>query len=239
MEIADDRGESHIEEYMKVGFPVVEGWCHQTLADVAGHIDRYQRQSGARGGIAEVGVHHGKFLMLLNSFCDKTEESYAIDLFEHQELNVDHSGSGSLQVLKQNLSKYDRHSGANIKVISGDSLTLDFKGHIQHPVRMFSVDGGHTVEHTISDLRNAHASIHPNGIVILDDILNSHWLGVIEGAVLFLRNRPTLIPVAIGFNKLFLANFSYAQTYRELFSRHQSVTKYPVAFCGSDLVALG
>jgi hypothetical protein len=234
-----DRGANHIDWYMQFGFPAVEGWCHPLLADFAKLIDQHQQQSGISGGVAEVGVHHGKLLMLLNSFCSNKEKSYAIDVFARQELNVDHSGSGSQQIFQENLQKYDRHSGSNVSIVADDSLTLNFEKTVQAPVRMFSVDGGHTAEHTISDLKNAQSCIHPNGVVILDDILNHHWLGVIEGALHFLNSRPTLVPVAIGVNKLFLTNFSYADNYRALFRGHPAATKFPVRFCGFDIVALG
>ena len=105
--------------------------------------------------------------------------------------------------------KYDLHKGNNVKIISGDSTDpklnlVDTIG--KGAIRFVSIDGGHTVEHTINDLKIAAELINNQGVVILDDILNHHWLGVIEGAISYLNTSPTLIPFAIGHNKLFLAN---------------------------------
>ena len=230
---------NYLQQYMNTGFAQVEGWCPELLAPVVAAIDAHQKSRDVSGGSAEVGVHHGKMFMMINSICGSAEKSYAIDVFENQELNIDCSGQGSLSIFKSNLQKYDRHQGANVSILTADSLTANFDHLIDQPVRIFGIDGGHTVEHTISDLKKAQTRLHAEGVVILDDILTHHWLGVVEGTVKFLQTHPTLVPVALGFNKLFLVNLSYAEKYRELFRGFPNVTKYPVPFCGHDLVALG
>jgi hypothetical protein len=229
---------NYLQHYMDTGFSQVQGWCSDTLASLIAAIDTHQKSRGVHGGIAEIGVHHGKLFIMLNSVCDADEKSYAIDVFDNQELNIDNSGSGSLAIFKDNLQAYDRHQGANVSIISADSVTANLSELIDQPVRLFGIDGGHTAEHTISDLKKAQSRLHPEGVIVLDDILNYHWLGVIEGTITFLRTQPTLVPVAIGLNKLFLVNLSFAEKYRELFRGHPMMTKYPVKFCGHDVVAL-
>jgi hypothetical protein len=204
---------NYLQRYMDTGFSQVQGWCSDTLASLIATIDTHQKSRGVHGGMAEIGVHHGK-------------------------LFIDNSGSGSLAIFKDNLQAYDRHQGANVSIISADSVTANLSELIDQPVRLFSIDGGHTAEHTISDLKKAQLRLHPEGVIVLDDILNYHWLGVIEGTITFLRTQPTLVPVAIGLNKLFLVNLSFAEKYRELFRGHAMMTKYPVKFCGHDVVAL-
>lgn len=190
------------------------------------------------GGVAEIGVHHGKFFLLLNSTTFENEQSYAIDVFERQELNIDQSGSGNLQVFERNLRNFDAHYGKNVMVLSEDSTDPALVAKIQKRVRFFSVDGGHTAEHTISDLIFAQKSIIPQGVVILDDILNSHWLGVIEGAIRYLLTKPTLIPFAIGYNKLLLANISYATRYYKLMAASSLCVKADVEFCGHKVISM-
>ena len=50
----------------------------------------------------------------------------------------------------------------------------------------------------------------PEGIVILDDILNQGWTGVVTGACEFFSSNLSekLVPFAIGFNKLFCCHFT-------------------------------
>ena len=222
----------------KSNFEKIEGWCSARLFDVFSDIVREIGEPDR--GVAEIGVHHGKFFMLLNSLTTGKSPSYAIDIFEQQSLNIDYSGSGNLKKFQNNLKKFDRHKGANVKIISGDSTdtSLNLRDVIGLGTLSFmSVDGGHTAEHTISDLVLAQDLISNSGLVILDDVLNAHWLGVIEGACIYLQSYPCLVPVAIGDNKLFLAKLSFRNFYLEVFRRMSLVTK-EVEFFGHRLIAL-
>lgn len=227
-----------IATYMQEGFDQIEGWCSPYVADMVGIVDTFQRGLGFAGGVAEVGIHHGKLFLMLNAACEQSERSFAVDLFERQDLNVDYSGQGSRAQFESNLRRFDRHGGSNVTIVAGDSTTADAQRRIDRPVRLFSVDGGHTVEHTLSDLALAQRCIVPAGVVILDDILNHHWLGVIEGAMRFLMHRPLLVPFAIGHNKMLLANLPYARRYFDLFAASPLCTKPGVEFLGYRLVAM-
>jgi hypothetical protein len=228
----------HLDRYIATGFKTVEGWCSSFLADFCKLIDGHQRERGVEGGIAEIGVHHGLFFILLNSLCEPAHPSWAIDLFDKQDLNIDHSGQGSRGQFLSKLDTSDRFKGAKVQIIVCDSTTARLTDIIRTPVRMRSVDGGHTAEHTISDLKAAQSVLHPEGVVILDDSLNHHWLGVIKGCVVFLLSKPTLVPFAIGHNKLFLCKLSHAHRYAALFAASPFMTKPKLRFAGRDLVAL-
>jgi hypothetical protein len=109
-------------------------------------------------------------------------------------------------------------------IISGDSTDkrLQLINQIgPGSVRFFSIDGGHTAAHTLNDLQIANECISNEGIVILDDIMNPWWSGVIEGFVKFLQSSPTLVPVAMGHNKLYLSKISYQKYYTETFENLQ------------------
>lgn len=229
---------THLDKYMSSGFDAVEGWCSPNLSDICKLIDTHQQERGVTGGIAEIGVHHGRFFILLNALTKPGETSFAIDIFDDQSLNIDYSGLGSKSIFLSNLDKHDRHAGNNVVLIAADSTTTQLAALIKPPVRIFSVDGGHTAEHTIADLKSAQSASHAEGVVILDDILNTHWLGVIEGCMHFLLSRPTLVPFAIGHNKLLMSNLSHAERYATLFRNSSLASKPRVRFMGWDLVAL-
>ena len=101
-------------------------------------------------------------------------------------------------------------------------------------MRYISVDGGHTKVHALNDLRLAEKYIADGGVVILDDILHPHWLGVMDGLVEYLSTHPTLVPFAIGHNKLFLCKYSYHKKYLETAQKSSSATKL-VEFMGHKL----
>ena len=103
------------------------------------------------------------------------------------------------------------------------------------PVRLFSVDGGHTADITASDLALAEASLCAGGVVILDDFFNEAWPGVSEGAARYLASGASqLVPVAIGGNKfLFSNNAELAARYRD------ALRALPDSYVVTDQTAFG
>jgi hypothetical protein len=216
MEIANQ----NLRRYREAGFDKVEGWCAPVLFYVIDLLDAATMNK--QGGVCEIGVHHGKFYLLLNQVSSPDARSYAIDVFDQQVLNVDHSGLGNRAKFEQHLTKYDAHQGRNTTIIAADSTDTGVQlSSLIKPgsIRFFSVDGSHTVEHTIYDLQTANMLTHNEGVVILDDFTNANWLGVMEGAMRFLSTKPTLVPFAVGGNKMLLCKLAYQQAYFELISR--------------------
>lgn len=218
------------DNFLKNGFKSVPGWV---LADLPEFLrilkDVPWNQSG---GVAELGVYMGRFFLLLRSMLDKSEPSYGIDIFEDQDLNLDFSGTDKArqEIFADYINKYDAFGGKDIQIIKGDSTSSKTHAELDAAIpagsiRFFSVDGGHTKIHTLNDLRLAEKYIADGGVVILDDILHPHWLGVMDGLVEYLSNHPTLVPFAIGHNKLFLCKFSYHQKYLDVASKSKSATK--------------
>ncbi|MEJ7832845.1 MAG: hypothetical protein WKF79_08035 [Nocardioides sp.] len=75
-----------------------------------------------------------------------------------------------------------------------------------------SIDGGHTAEVTRHDLRLAEACVGERGLVVLDDLLNPHWMGVLSGLASYLTAEHRLIPLAFSPNKLYLATSEESAT---------------------------
>lgn len=200
-------------EYYKKNFDSVEGWANRRLFGV---IDTLAECGINRtGGIAEIGVHHGKFYIMLNHVTQPTEVSFAIDVFGMQHLNIDNSGMGDRYMFEQNLKQYDIHKGENTKILEMDSLSLT-QQIPDSSLRFMSIDGGHTVEHTMYDLRLAERLIANEGVIILDDIMGEYWCGVTEGYIKYALTYPSIVPFAMGLNKLFLCKLSHQEHYLKI-----------------------
>lgn len=217
-----------LEKY-KEHFAAVQGWADPKLFETVDLLDKcgINRQ----GGIAEIGVHHGKFYILLNQVVDTHYQSWAIDVFDNQHLNIDKSGDGNKFIFTQNLNDYDKFKGENTKILQMDSMSLTN----QIPdasLRFVSIDGGHTVEHTINDLKIAERLIANEGVIILDDIMGVYWCGVTEGYIKYSMTHPTIVPFAMGHNKLYLCKLTHQQYYFNLFkplsSGHTKFVGYQV-----------
>ncbi len=184
----------------------VPGWLNEGAISAVIAFAKWQEENNVLGDVAEIGVHHGKFFILLANLRRRHERAFAIDVFDDQHLNADKSGRGDLSKFIENVRQYSSEVG--VTVVKKDSKTLtraDFYGSRRGAVRLFSIDGSHTAAHTASDLAMAAQLICEDGLIILDDFYNPDWPGVQEGFYrFFMRRGGDTAPFAYGNNKLFI-----------------------------------
>jgi hypothetical protein len=201
------------DAYRVLGHRRVAGYTESGAIGLLKEIDAAQRKAGIGGPIAEIGVHHGQLFIAMKLLQRPGESAVAIDLFDNQAANIDKSGEGDLGRFLQNVDRWSTrdglviHSGDSTKVKPGDISELK-------EVRLFSVDGGHTEEIVLSDMRLAEETLAEGGVVIADDVFNQQWPGVAVGTVHYLEQGGALVPFYIGYNKVLFAHRSYAERYR-------------------------
>ncbi|MGD1711797.1 class I SAM-dependent methyltransferase [Dapis sp. BLCC M172] len=219
--LEDFQQDSALDLYLKNGFQNVQGWCNHHVFSFLKYISDVQKARQIKGGACEIGIHHGKLFIGLHNLTTEDESSLAIDIFDNQSLNIDKSGKGNLEQFKINLNSFAARP-ESIEVMEKDSITLSIKDLLDiesslGKFRFFSIDGGHTVQHTINDFKVAEQLICNGGLVMVDDYLSQNWPGVSEGiARLFLLDSPKLIPFMIGAGKLVFTTISFYQEYFKL-----------------------
>jgi hypothetical protein len=203
--------------YAVAGNHLVDGWVTDIALAIVNDLERTQRELGVAGHMAEIGVHHGRLFIDLALLRRAGERAVAIDVFEDQHLNVDQSGQGDRAVFERNVR---RHVGSTEGVVvhKADSRLLsgaDVLALAGGPVRLFSIDGGHTVELTTCDLRTAVGCLADGGIIVVDDVYNEIFPAVGEGAHAFMRSDEAadLVPLVIAGNKTVLVQRSWAPRY--------------------------
>ncbi len=195
----------------------IDGWLDLGVFKTLKHISQFQKQNNINGAVCEIGVHHGKFFIPLSLLRTKDEKALVIDVFENQKLNVDQSGKGDLQILNRNLEKYTNNH--NIEICKSDSMLLSADDIVKNTggqrIKLFSVDGSHSLDHTVNDLMLAQDSIVPGGIIIMDDFYSQRWPTVMEGIHRFFMLSPykKVAPIAYGNNKLYLTTHSHRRDY--------------------------
>lgn len=208
--------DSRVDNYIRRGRFYVDGWLRSEAVQTIVALAKRQRSLGVVGGVAEIGVHHGKLFILLYLLGQPTEKAVAIDLFEDQHLNVDNSGSGDLAKFRRNL---ERHADSTRLVLhQGSSMDLSsavLTRLADGPLRFISVDGGHTAEITAHDLATAETAIAEGGIIVVDDVFNEQWPGVGDGVRRYFERRPNLVPFAIGANKTYFCRPSHRDIYHD------------------------
>jgi Methyltransferase domain len=182
----------------------VVGWFSATAGLGMNEILWHQEERGVRGNLAEIGIHHGKSFLVLAGAARSSETVFAIDVFERQELNLDHSGCGNRVIFESHLKRF--LPGAKISVIAESSA--DLRGREAAlglaGLRFVSIDGGHTRELTLNDLQIADGCLVDGGVCCVDDVFNAHWPGVVSGLFDFLDQDNRLVPPACFPDKLFL-----------------------------------
>jgi hypothetical protein len=203
-----------LKAYMTHGQHLVKGWLFPGAPEAIVALSREQRREGVKGGVAEIGVHHGKLFILLYLLTDTADAAVAIDIFSAQHLNVDHSGAGNLEIFKSNLR---RHADTTRLVVhEGDSTELTSKQLLslgRGPLRLISIDGGHTAPITAHDLATAEGALAHGGIIILDDCFKEMWPGVIDGVHQHFAQPRSIVPFGIGSNKTFFCHPPFAAKY--------------------------
>lgn len=203
----------------------VEGWLEPGFLTALAGITDFLRVAGRPPTFAEIGVHHGRFYVAIALALGLGARGVAIDIFEDQHLNPDGSGKGDRAAFLANLERFgvgvDRQT-----VIARDSRKVT-PGEIRAALgdrgaMIFSVDGAHTTEYTRADLNLAAASIDPGGVVIVDDLFNPRWPGVIEGVLAWLKDEGAGYEMAVyGNNKGVIAGRDDARALRALFGDGQ------------------
>ena len=105
----------------------------------------------------------------------------------------------------------------HLVVHHGDSTKLDEKQLLElagAPIRLFSVDGGHTQQIVMSDMRLAEATLADGGVLIADDVFNEEWPDVGVGTLKYLEDGGGLAPFVVGFNKVLFAHPQHCEKYR-------------------------
>jgi hypothetical protein len=223
--------------YIKEHWALIDGWNDHGAFTALEILDDAQSDYGVRGHVCEIGVHEGQYFFAMALLTNENELYIAIDVFDDQHRNIDHSGKASLQRFKENTLKHvGNHDKTcvNLLVVKTDSLRLtpEMLGlqimnrgkKYLNGIRLMSVDGGHTRTHVLNDLKLAEKSIVDGGVVILDDFMNPKWPGVTEGAHIYCSDPYSrLIPFAYGNKKLYLSTDVaapyYLQTFRNIVGR--------------------
>lgn len=194
------------------GFSEVRGYLNKTIFNALQAVQTVQEKLEVKGPMAEIGVHRGQFFLALENLKSDANKSIAVDVFEMQEFNIDKSGRGILEEFSENVAANASYPESVVK-IEADSTQLSAEDLLRETknlkFRLFSIDGGHTSEHTVHDLRIAQRCLANYGVVFVDDYYHPSWPGVHEGFARFMiMDTPAIVPFAYDCGKLLLTTFS-------------------------------
>jgi hypothetical protein len=209
----------NVERYVNSDRKAIDGWLSALDAWIIAELLAKQSELCIAGSVGEIGIHHGKLLLLLHLSTTDPERTFAVDLFEFQNENVDNSGSGSKAKFIRNVHQTGGRLEA-IDIFETNSLRIswdEIKASVGQSCRFFSVDGGHTCELTLNDLKIASKSLCEGGIICLDDYFNEEFADVSVGLNRFMQETSDcrLVPISISDNKVMLCDADHKQIYQD------------------------
>src|ERR1044071_3132250 len=204
------RGSTEMKDILPSYAPALESRgirINHELIRTLRFFDQVQREQEVHGHIGEIGIAKGAFFVPLAACCRDGETAFAIDVFDIAPNWNTYGGSASFAALRETVDAC--LPGSEIRYWPADSLTItgrDLLAETGGRFRLFSIDGAHSVHHTVNDLTIAGEILSAAGIVWLDDVRNWGWPGVIEGYSRYalLNAAPRLVPFFLYSNKLLL-----------------------------------
>jgi hypothetical protein len=212
------------QKALKANPLAVNGWMAVEHLSILRTITNLQLSRCIVGSVGEIGVHHGRFFIPMALASHPSEPKIAMDVFENQERNIDHSGYGDMQELMVNMKKFNVDK-SNMKIIQVDSSQLSPASFKQYNIPMFrllSVDGAHFYNASLNDLRLAAQVVRKGGVIIVDDFINVGWVGVAEATFDFLKGS-TFGPFLWACNKLYLTTKAEHATFLNSVRMSQAV----------------
>jgi predicted O-methyltransferase YrrM len=160
-------GNPAVDRYIAEGYESVRGMSSRFAATICGHIIRRQTELGIKGHFAEIGTFEGRFFIAMALGLADGEHALGIDTFNWPNdglLDLFHSHCARLGLAR---NRYTAIKG-DVRDLSAEHIREALGG----PVRLWHLDGDHARDQLIADLDLALATLHPKGIICLDDMLH-------------------------------------------------------------------
>ena len=132
-----------------------------------------QSKLGLGGDLLEIGSYHGRSAALLAGYLNEGEKLVVCDTFE-ADVEDYYPDPASPEILSQNVLRVNSQlDPARIEVNACESRDLDLGPGARF--RFVHVDGGHSFESAIGDLRICRDHVLPLGVVAIDDYMHIRW----------------------------------------------------------------
>ena len=183
--MAFSSGNPAVDRYIAEGYETVRGMSSAFAATICGHIIRRQSELGIKGHIAEIGTFEGRFFIAMALGLAEGERALGIDTFSWPNdglLDLFHSHCARLGLASERYTAIK----ANARDLSPDDIRKALGG----PIRLWHLDGDHARDQLTLDLDLALATLHPQGMIVLDDMLHPGYPLLVVAVYEWLERHP-------------------------------------------------
>lgn len=194
-------------EYLQGTTEKIPGWMNPYAGRITAELLAKQAEMSLPGSLMEIGVYGGKYLSVMYDDARTTRSLIvAIDPYEHFTPEQIATALGTRA--SDDLLRF-------FKAYSTDINSQELGKLLGDRCRFASIDGSHDAGDVQWDIQIVYDNLHPQGIVAIDDFLNTECLGVVEAVGRFLDRKPNLAPFLFTSNKLFLCPVRAVDTYKD------------------------
>ena len=179
-------GHPAVDRYLADGFGEVPGMSSRFAAAICARVVRRQAELGIAGPVAEIGAFEGRFLIALALALKDGERAFGLDTFAWPDEGLE----------ARFIANCRAHGVAErVSAVRCDSRSLDppaLKAILGGEARFLHLDGDHKAESLAHDLGLAHAVLHRDGVICLDDMLHPEFPFLVVAVHDYLRAHPEM-----------------------------------------------
>ena len=182
-------GNPVVDRYVADSYDSVRGMSSRFAATICGHIIRRQSELGIKGHIAEIGTFEGRFFIAMALGLQPGEHALGIDTFNWPNeglLDLFHAHCARLGLARERYTAIK----ANIRDVSANDIRKALGGRESDSVRFWHLDGDHSREQLLLDLALAESTLHPQGMICLDDMLHPGYPLLVVAVHEWLERHP-------------------------------------------------
>jgi predicted O-methyltransferase YrrM len=181
-------GHAALDAFLAGRYQSIRGMSSRFAAAICGHLLGRQSGLGVTGDLVEIGTFEGRFFIAMALLLKPGEHALGIDLFNWP-------NEGVYDRLMRNCADAGLPASrfAAWKVDTQTIAATDLRARLPgEAARFVHIDGDHDPQCLHHDLELAHAVLHPDGIIALDDMLHPGYPTLIETVLDYLRRHPEM-----------------------------------------------
>ncbi len=166
-----------------------------------------QVSDGVTGDMAEIGVFRGFGACLMGAYLREDEKLTLVDML----CGLDYSKEAIVEVAGPKVLE-------RITFHQTDSMRLGRSGRLasEREYRFFHIDGEHSYDGVMNDLKIAAANISPAGLVVVDDFFSAASPAITHAVFDYIGQTDCRLALfLIGYNKAYLCSNRWLGFYRE------------------------
>jgi hypothetical protein len=181
-------GHAGLDAFLGGPYQRIRGMSSAFAAAICGHVIRRQTALGIQGDLLEIGTFEGRFFVAMAMLLQPGEHALGIDVFTWPGPQVyDHFLANCAE------SGLRRDSYTAWKVDTRAIAAADLRARLPGgSARFIHIDGEHKAECLTQDLELAHAVLHPDGVMALDDMLHPGYPTLITTVLEYLKRHPEM-----------------------------------------------